>query len=211
MQGRPVRDAKHRPVLNLPVSYPEHFSGTSAVGRGMRTVSLVLNSLTLNGVPHAASDVYLGGVKRIVEWCRAHDVNIRLRCKPGYSIFRILSAYVGVDLEPLVRNTLQTMEEYVRDCDLCLLYDMPTTGALYFLRNGIAILNPLVTEQSPAFLANVHPEVIAPESLEATLRRLEVFRLDPLSLHAFRAAQFRAYLGLFQHARPLRSSLSAAA
>jgi hypothetical protein len=160
--------------------------------------------MTLNGVPQAPTDVYVDGIARIAAWCRANDVNLEIRCKPSYSIVRILSAYVGADPARLEHNLRQTMEEYLRNCDLCLLYDAATTGALYFLRNSIPLLNPVVTAQTKAFLANVHPDVIVPQSVQVTLQRLEEFKSDPLAFYSFRAAQFHAYLSLFQKAQPLR-------
>ena len=207
MQGTSIHDGEDKPVRSQPIIYPEQFAGTSVVGRGLRTISLMLNSQSLNGVPFAPADTYLEGIKRIIDWCRARDVNFKIRCKPGYTIFGLLRAYVGVDPDALARNVNESMDEHVRDCDLSLMYDMPTSGSLYFLRNSLPILNPVVTVLTKHQSALVHPDLIVPESVDVTLDRLEGFRSDPLSLHTFRADQFRAYLSQFQDARPLRTYL----
>ncbi len=205
LQGQPIHDGVRRRVPYRAVLYPERFTGTSAVGHGMRTVSLMLNAPSLNGVPYVATDVYLDGIKRIVTWCRDHGINVKIRCRPGHAVVRVLSAYLGVDPDTLGRNVAESMEDHVRGCDLCLMYDMPTTAALHFLRTAVAILNPVTSVPTTAFLAIAHPEVIVTESVEATLERLEAFRSDPLTLYAFAASQFQAYLAKFQRARALRT------
>ncbi|MGO9994184.1 MAG: hypothetical protein ACLPTF_16960 [Steroidobacteraceae bacterium] len=207
IQGRAIGDANGRSVENPRVSYPERFTSTSPSGEGLRTVSLLLNALSLNGIPFAPSDVYLDGIKSILGWCESNAVALKIRCKPGNSINGLLSVYLGLDPAMLARNASGSLDEHVRDCDLCLMYDLATTGALHLLRNSIPILNPLVTQQSAAQLSVVHADVIPPESLELTLKRLDGFKSDPLTLDAFRAAQFRSYIARFQDARPLRSYL----
>jgi hypothetical protein len=207
MQGRPIHNTDRRSVSHLSISFPEHFTCASGVGNGLRTVSLMLNALSLNGIPYAPSDIYLDGIKRIVTWCRANDVNIKIRCKPSYSIFRLLSAVVGAEIQTLMRSMNETLDVHATDCDSCLMYDIPTTGAMYFLRNSIPILNPVVTVPTTAFMAIVHSDVIATESVDATLLRMERFKSDPSTLYAFRTAQFEAYRAQFQRARALRTYL----
>lgn len=68
-------------------------------------------------------------------------------------------------------------------------------------------MNPIVADLTKDYRSLVRPDLIVPESVEATLRRLDGFHADPLSFYAFRAAQFRAYLTGFAHARPLRCFL----
>jgi hypothetical protein len=207
MQGRPIHDVGGKPVAHFPVSFPERFSGSSAVGRGLRSLSLMLNSLTLGGIPFAPPDEFLDGIGRIVKWCRANDVAFDIRCKPGCCFFSLLSACVGVDANVLARNVSVSMDEHLRGRDLCLMYDFPTSGSIHALRNSIPILNPVVSELANHQLALVHPDLIVPESVDATLQRMDGFRADPLSLYRFRSEQFHAYLSLFRSARPLRTHL----
>lgn len=209
VQGCTIRNAKRETVRNSFIAFPERFSGSSVVGEGVRVASMILNGLALNGIPFAPLDVYLDGIKRLVAWFDANDVTLKIRCKPGYSIIRLLNAYLGINSDMLMHNMNEPMGAHLHGCDLCLMYDQPTTGALHFLRSSVAILNPVVTETTPAFRATVDPELIAPESVDATLRRLDTFRSDPLSFYAFSAAQFHGYISRFQLARPLRSHLRA--
>jgi len=204
MQGRAIYNPNRRPVRTLPISYAERFASTSAVGAGLRAISLILNAVSLNGVPFASIDLYLDGIKRIVAWSKDNDVALKIRCKRGGSIIRLLDASLGIDADMLTRNLDTTIEEYARDCDLCLMYELPSIDALHFLCNSIPIFNPIVTEHTPAQLALSNPDVMPAENLSTALQRMDGFKSDPLTLYAFRDAQFRAYLGLFQTARALR-------
>jgi hypothetical protein len=167
----------------------------------------MLNSPSFNGIHLSPPGAYLEGIKRIAAWCLAHDIELKIRCKPGYTLLGLLGACVGADPAVLARNVAETMDDHVQGCDLCLMYDMPTTGSLFFLRRSLPILNPIVAELNKHHRSMVRPDLIVPESLEATLRRLDQFRSDPLSLYAFRTAQFHAYVTGFAHARPLRCHL----
>lgn len=207
MQGTEIHDGRGRPVAHGSMSYPESFAANTFVGHGLRRVSLMLNSQTLSGIPFAPADAYLDGIKRLVTWCSANGLDLKVRCKPGYTLFGLLRAYVGLDPDVLARNVNEPMDEHVRDCDLCLMYDMPTSGSLYFLRRAMPILNPVVAELTKHQRSLVHPELIVPESVEVVLQRLGTFMADPLALHSFRMRQFHAYVSLFQRTKPLRAYL----
>ena len=114
---------------------------------------------------------------------------------------------MGIDASILLKNMTESMEEHVKDCDLCLMYDAPTTAAPYFLKNSVPILNLVDRPLTPNEQATVSHVVIPLDSTDACLRRLDGFKCDPVSLTAFRNMQFRNYIQLFQNARPLRSYL----
>ncbi|HMD73053.1 MAG TPA: hypothetical protein VKG05_04265 [Steroidobacteraceae bacterium] len=204
IQGRVIYNPNRRAVRMLPIGYAERFSGTSAPGQGLRTISLLLNAVSLDGIPVAPTEAYIEGIRRIVAWCNSADVALKIRCKPGSSIVRLLNASLGIDAEMLVRNLEATIAEHSRDCDLCLMYDLASTDCLHFLNNSIPTLNPVVTEHTPAQFASCHAGVVPAENLDAVLQRLDSFKSDALTLYVFRDAQFFAYLGLYQAAHPLR-------
>jgi len=207
MQGTSIHDRYDRPVIHHTVAYPEDFCSTSTIGNGLRSMSLMLNSTSLNGVHFTPTVAYLDGIKRIVTWCRDNNVDLKIRCKPGFTLFGLLRAYVGAPPDLLARNVNETMDEHVKGCDLCLMYDMATSGSLFFLRRSLPVLNPIVAELNKTQRSLLRPDLIVPESVEATLHRLSGFRAEPLSLYSFRTAQFQAFLGGFAQARPLRSFL----
>ncbi len=207
MQGTSIHDAHGRSVTNHPLAYPESFCSNSGIGDGLRTLSLLLTSQSFNGIHIAAPGPYMDGIKRIVAWCRAHDVHVKIRCKPGFTLFALLHAYVGADPAVLARNADESMDDHVRGCDLCLMYESPTTGSLFFLRRSVPVLMTTLADLATHQRALLRADLIAPESVETTLRRLDAFHADPLALYAFRAAQFSAYVGGFARARPLRCFL----
>lgn len=204
MQAQEILNPNARRVLNLLIAYPEDFVSSSAFTGNIKRVSILLNAVSLNGIYFRRYETYFDGIRQIVDWCRENNVEYRVRCKPSYSLISLLADKIGLDKEELLENISVSMEEHVQDCDLCLLYDTPTSGALYFLKNSIPILNPVVGQLTRSEMAIVNPEVIQPESVEATLQRLKEFKTDPVKLFIFRNRQFKNYVEQFQATRPLR-------
>ncbi|MGZ5606713.1 MAG: hypothetical protein ACXWE9_07770 [Methylobacter sp.] len=207
VQGRDIFDANGRHVINEAIIYPETFNSSSLAGEGIRTVSLLLNAQSLNGIFYTRWADYLDGIRQIVAWCKDNDITLKIRCKPSYSIMSLLATEVGLDIAVLQQNLAESMEQHVENCDLCLMYDTPTSAALYFLKRSVPILNPVVKALSPAELTMINTNVVPQESVEAILRKLKGFKSNPMNFSTFRNAQFSDYIQLFRHARPLRSHL----
>lgn len=204
IQGRDIFDAGGRNVFNQQIAYPESFSSSNLISGSIKTISLLLNAISLNGIYYSRYAAYLNGIKKIVAWCKENDINLKIRCKPSYTIINILINEIGVDVAMLHQSANESMEQHVKNCDLCLMYDAPTSASLYFLNNSIAILNPIVEPLSLAEMTMVNTSVVPQESIDACMHRLNGFVSDPLSFFFFRSTQFRNYIHLFQHARPLR-------
>jgi len=207
MQGIPIRNAKGSLVPIGWIDYPAKSMEIPRRANGLRVVALLLNALTINGVPIAPTDIYLEGIKRILNWCKTAAVSVRIRFKPGNSMQGLFIDFCGADCGFEITDPRASLESYARDCDLCLMYEAPTTAVSFFLQNGIAVLNPQVVPQSPAQQAIVHTDLVPSESVAATLCRLEGFKADALALDEFRATQSRLYLAKRAKARPLRSYL----
>lgn len=206
IHGQEIFDANHKSVLNFKIAYPETFRSSSIVGE-IRTISLLLNSLSLNGFYFTRYQPYMQGIRQIVSWCNQNGIVLKIRCKPSYSIINLLERDIGVSAAELTRNANETMDQHAESCDLCLMYDMPTTGALHFLKCSIPILNPIVEYLAPSEMTLGNARLVPQESVENTLLRLKWFTSDPTTLFYFRAEQFRNYMALFQIARPLRAYL----
>ncbi len=206
IHGQEIFDANRKSVLNFKIAYPETFSGSTVVS-GIKTISLLLNSLSLNGVYFTSYQPYMHGIRQIVAWCNDKGIALKIRCKPSYSIISLLERDIGISAAELMKNANETMEQHTNGCDLCLMYDMPTTGALHFLQDSIAILNPIVESLAPSEMTLGNARIVPQESVENTLLRLNRFTSDPSSLFYFRTEQFRNYIALFQNARPLRAYL----
>jgi hypothetical protein len=206
LQGQPVFNAARHMLRNQVLAYPEQVSASQTVAP-LRTVSLLLNAPSLNGVYYTRWDTYLDGIRQLADWCRTHGVRLKLRCKPSYTIVKLLSEQLGMELEELLQNARETMQQHVADCDLCLMYDTPTSALLYFVTAGVPVLNPVVDQFSASEQSMGNASLMPPESLLSTIRHLDDFLADPVSLYAMRGTQFRAYLQLFQPALPLRQLL----
>lgn len=207
LQGQSIFSAQGKSVLNPHMVYPEKLSASTVFSGGVRTISLLLNAISLNGVPFTSYAEYIAGIGKVATWCRENGIELIVRCKPSYAIVNLLVRELGFDRGSLSQSASESMEEHVKRCDLCLMYDTPTSASLHFLQNAVPIVNCVVEPLSPAELTMVNANLVPQEDVAASLRRLSGFVSDPLNFFTFRNAQFRNYLQLFQNARLLRSYL----
>jgi hypothetical protein len=204
VQGSAIFDANGKTVPHHTLCYPENFSGTTSFTAPVKTVSLLLNGLSLGGIYYTRCNPYFNGIKKIVAWCKANDITLKIRGKPAYMITQILAKKTGASLEMLNDSAAETMEQHIAGCDLCLMYDTPTSGAMHFLKQSIPMLNVVAEAFSPAEMTMMNPNLVPQESVDEILHRLKGFKSDPGSFFAFRNAQFRQYVQSFQNAQPLR-------
>ena len=204
IQGEHIRDRHGKRILHQPLALPIDFSASNRFPARLRRVALMLNAFSLGGIYFAQYRPYLDGIARIAQWCREHGTTLDIRCKPSYGLIHLLASELGLDAASLTENATVTMAEFAARCDLCLMYDTPTAGALAFLNQGIAILNPLFTPPTQPQRVTTHPDVVPRESIEQTLQRLHGFVTDPVLLQQFRWQQFQRYVQLFDKAQPLR-------
>jgi hypothetical protein len=114
---------------------------------------------------------------------------------------------LNLKLEDLFASIQVTIVNFAHECDICLMYDAPTSGAISFLQNSIPILST-VTRYLCAEEANIiSAEIVQRASLAETLEWLERFKRDSASLALFRTQQFGRYAGHFSQSIPLRMFL----
>lgn len=207
IQGGHILDAGGRLVPHQGLMLPVELSLSTACPGPLRRVALMLNALTLSGVYFAQYQSYIAGIRQIADWCRDQGVQLDIRCKPSYSLVHLLATELGLDANRLTDNARVPMAEFAARCDLCLMYDTPTAGALDFLNKGLPILNPVVTPLTRAQAVTTHPDVLPRESITATLQRMQGFISEPVLLQRFRVQQFKRYVDLFDLAMPLRCHL----
>ncbi|NEX59655.1 hypothetical protein [Noviherbaspirillum galbum] len=207
MQGEPIVDAGGRSVPQHLLTYPENFTATSAFPAPLKSVGLLLNALSLNGVCAGRYRPYIDGIREIVQWARKQGISLSVRCRPGHSIIRMLEAECGLSAADLKRCLAQSMAEFANSHDLCLMYDTPTTGAIDYLRNAIPILNPVPEDLARIESCISNPRLIPRGSVGTTLELLETFASDPQCLFEFRRRQFGDYMALFAQAQPMRKFL----
>lgn len=206
MQGRTVLDGEGRALRHFTLAYPEQLSLNTA-SKPLRRLGVLLSGLSLNGVPSTALRPYLDGLKEIESWCRRHGVELAVRCRPGQSLFELITGSTSIaraDLEAGLRGSLA---EFAQGVDVCLMYDAPTSAAIEFLRTGVPLLNPLPEALSTAEHLWSDAELIPRESLHDTLRRLDAYVADTDLLDSFRRHQFGRYAAGVAQARSLRSLL----
>jgi hypothetical protein len=100
-----------------------------------------------------------------------------------------------------------SMAEFAQRCDLCLMYDAPTSGALALLTRGIPVLNPVVSRLTRRETATVSADLVPRASLDATLERAGTMVADVLELQRFRKQQFQAFVQRCGEGLPLRNFL----
>lgn len=204
IQGERIRDANGRNLLNFFITYPQQFNSSSVYPAPIKKIALLLNSPSANGIYFSKYSVYINDIKKIILWGRDNNVEFSIRCKPSYSIIKLLATETGVDTASLLHSAQISMAEFSQDCDLCLMFDAPTSGAIEFLASSIPILNPIPRSLSTSEATFVNDLVIPRENVDDTLIRLNGFLSDLNSFFLFRNNQFRSYLNLFQSAQPLR-------
>lgn len=207
IQGAHLNDGAGRRVRQTRLAFPETLTAPTAPGRPLRTVGLLLNSLTLNGVMCTAWQPYIAGVARIAAWCAAHGLALEVRSRPGHAIYSQLAEATGVPASTLAEAMRKPLSRFVADIDVCLMYDAPTTAELECLRNNVPIFNPVPEALAKYEAVIADPDVIPRGSVEEILFRLDGLVSDPANLHAFRLGQFARYAAAFADSVPLRSLL----
>lgn len=206
IQGDPVYDVRgHRP-LQATLALPAQLNLSAAVGP-VRRVGLLLNGISLNGIPNVEFADYRTGLLRIVAWCRDQGLELVLRSRAARTLFRPVLERSGLSGPQLAASVEGTMAEFAESCDLCLMYDAPTSGAVEFLNRGVPLLNPVVSTQSKRETASMHTRIVPRTGVEVALRQAATLVADPAELQCFRMQQLQAYLAHLAQARALREFL----
>jgi hypothetical protein len=203
MQGLPMQRADGRQLRRYPLAYPESYSGDSS-SRPLRRVGILLSGISLNGVLSTRPGPYVDGIARIAAWCRRHGIELAIRNRPGQPLYQPIAERAGLSRQVQEAGVACTLQQFVQSVDLCLMYDAPTSAAIECLRNQVPILNPLVEPLSPAEVLWADPVLIPRADLDATLSRLNQFRLDEDVFNQFRRRQFADYLSASAEAPSLR-------
>jgi len=206
IQGDPVYDVRgHRP-FQATLALPAQLHLWAAVAP-VRRVGLLLNGISLNGIPNVEFTVYRAGLLRIVAWCREQGLELVLRSRAARTLFRPVLEQSGLSSAQLAASVEGTMAEFAEQCDLCLMYDAPTSGAVEFLNRGVPLLNPVVSTQSKRETASMHTSIVPRTGVEVALRQAATLVADPAELQRFRMQQLQAYLAHLGQARALREYL----
>jgi hypothetical protein len=207
LQGDQVSFANGKRVLNFKLAYPEKFSATSVFPAPIRSIGLVLNSLSQEGIFFSKLTPYINGILEINRWCQENNIELKIRCKPGQLIKYILAGAIGFDPDTMENPLYAPLADFARSCDLCLMYDTPTSAALEFLQNSIPILNPIPEDISWIEGTITSPTIVPRANVSSILGTLETFVADPINFFIFRSTQSSNYINSFSRAYPLRHFL----
>lgn len=207
VQGLAVLNGDGRRAKAGVLAYPEILQTSSAPSSKLKTLGLLLNGISLNGVMATEYGVYLQGIAEISAWCKRNGVNLRIRCRQGQSLFSDLTAFTDVTVDDLSACMQCSLVDFAKSVELCLMYDAPTNADIDFLKNGIPILNPIPSRLADTEAGTVKEDLVPRADVKSTLARLDAYLNDPLNLHLFRMRQFAIYAALQAQAMPLSSFL----
>lgn len=206
MCGETILDAHGKRVRHISLAYPESIAHEVRYPAPLARVGLLLNAITTSsGVYNTRYAVYVAGIRKIVEWARARGIELLVRCKPSFTMISLLERETGIDGAALRGWIDLPMSQYASQCQVCLMYDAPTSGALEFLNASIPILNPVPEELSKVEARVCNPRVVPRASIEKTLEMLDAFIADERNLFHFRAEQFQNHVRSYEGAHPLRT------
>jgi len=207
IQGVPPVNGKKKRLLHFTLAYPEMFSAKTAMPPPLKKIGLLLNGLSLNGIFDTDFKTYIGGIKQIDQWCKLHDIELSIRCRPGQTLTEMLNQEIGMERSDVNAGLACSLQAFAESIDLCLMYDAPTSAQLEFLRTGIPILNPIPAPLSKTEMLSTNAKIVPCANVEDILAMLDGFIFDPVNLQLFCANQFAGYVGLFKQSYALRRFL----
>ncbi len=203
MQGNTILSHTKKAVRHIALAYPEKPYFKELRSSGKIKVGLMLNSISLRGVMYCDYNEYMAGIIKIVKWCEAENLSLSIRGKPSYSIVRLLAKHTSANLTEMINCALGEMESFVETCDLCLMYDTPTSGCIEFLKRGIPIVNPIAHTLSYAESTFTSTALIPRADVDSIVTMLTPIVRNETAFDGFRQQQYQNYLNSFGEAQKL--------
>ena len=198
IQGSIVENIDKKLVNNLIIKYPENISFPFKQNNSLTTIGLIINKFSNDGFSLINTDLYLSGLKIIIEWCTKYNINLKFRLKPGGTCFKWLSENLNLSIDGLIKNTQVSLKDFASTTDVCLMYDAPTSGAAELLANSIPLIGITNRKLLPAEAAIVSENIVPRLSIEKALELLVSFVDNEINLIDFRSNQFLHYFSKFK-------------
>lgn len=199
-------DLGDRQLPSGPLRYPGDWQAPPADGE-LRTLGLVLNGISANGMCMVDFEAYVDGVKHWRAWAEQRGLTLKLRVRTVETPVTMLAERLQVEVQALMLNAQGSLLDFARGCDLTLGYDVPTSGLQDLVREGQAVLQvevrPLARHEWSIVDERVIPRYGTPEAQE----RLALMQANPALFASFRRRQFDAAQVAQADARPLRDWL----
>lgn len=207
VQGETVYDLDGRRPAQHFLDYPFTLHFDNHQPARVATVGLLLNGTSLNGVPGIDIAAYDDGVRRILQWCEQLGLKLLVRSRPGNTLFTTLLGPAGLSKEQQVQSTAGSMADFAQRCDLCLMYDAPTSGAIELLSRGVATLNPVATGLTCREAGSMDTGIVPRAPVEDSLIQAATLVKDPQAFRQFRLQQMLAFAQRCAQATGLRAFL----
>lgn len=199
--------------LALPAArlrYPGDWREPAGRGDRLATLGLVLNGISANGMCMIDFEDYLEGIRRVRLWAQAQGLRLRLRVRAAETPVALLAERLQIPVDALLAELGMGLLDFARGCDLCLGYDVPTSGLQDLVRDGIAVMQAECRPLNRAEWSIVDAAVVPRHTLTEALARLAVLAANPAEFRRFRDRQYVAALSTQQGARTLRDCLTQA-
>jgi len=207
IQGARISDIEGLEKNYRYLAFPEVLEVRSRTSSQIEKVGLVLNDISLSGLVTTNAAQYIHGINKINSWCIERGIQCAIRTRPGASNFIWLLDNILTSPEDLAKNSGCPISAFAKECDFCIMYDCPTSGAIEFLRQGVPIVNTICRPLWPNEGAISDPNTIPRERIKDTLTRLELYRSSPNEFLTFRGKQLTDYLEKYNQSLPLRGYL----
>jgi hypothetical protein len=207
IQGGTISTVEGKSINTSTINFPESLTQSVRAPKALGQVGLILNKFSADGITLVDTPNYLTGIRSIIDWCVQHSIPLKIRVKPGGTCIYWLANELNLKVEDLFSSIQITIADFGHECDICLMYDAPTSGAISFLQNSIPVLSTVTRYLCTEEANIIDTEVVQQASLAGTLEWLERIRRDHVSLALFRTQQFGRYAGRFGQSAPLRMFL----
>lgn len=207
LQEARIEDVNGHDFTTHLVSYPERRTIESKPKHILKTIGLILNDISAGGNVWINTKEYLLGLKKIISWCSENNVVVKVRVRPGGASLSWLLKELNIPPAELISHASGAIADFGLQCDICVMYDCPTSGMIDLLRNAIPVTNAVYRPLSQWELGISNVKIIPTESVEQLLRRLTEYRNSEDQLFLFRTQQFSQYTSAFDKSLPLRMLL----
>jgi hypothetical protein len=208
LQDGPSLDWAGRSLPALRLLYPGSWHFDPERSQGLETVGVVLNGLSANGMCMLNFEQYLDGLRELQRWAQALGIRLRWRIRAAENPLLLLAETLQLSADELAQDGQGSLLEFAQGCDLCLGYDVPTSGLHELLRHGVAVLQAEIRPLARSDWSIVDARVAPRHSLPELLDRLHVMKANPAEFRDFRRRQHRAAQDSQQGAQPLRHWLA---
>lgn len=208
LQDGPSLDLADQVLPSGLLHYPGDWVEAPAQG-SLATLGLVLNGISANGMCCVDFERYVQGVGELRDWALQRGLGFKLRVRMVETPVALLAERLRLNMDELMLHAQGSLVDFGRGCDLCLGYDVPTSGLQDLVREGIAVMQGEFRPLARAEWSIVDERVMPRYSLPELMDRLAVLQSSQDEFRQFRLTQWRLARESQQGAQPLSAWLRA--